>query len=85
MFKRISIFLISCAVCVLSPVYAHEFRRAKTLDDAHSASCRVSVSNARGTGSFIGVDKEKNQALILTNYHFVTNNKQATLDFWTKM
>lgn len=71
-------FALTCGACL-----AVEFRRAETLDDAHSASCRVSVANARGTGAFIGVDTENNRALILTNYHVVTSNSRATLDFWT--
>lgn len=86
--QRVKRILIIVAVSLLgyyaaTLVYGHEFRRAETLEDAHAASCRVSVSNARGTGSFIGVDKEKNLAIILTNYHVVTNNSRCTLDFWT--
>lgn len=77
----VAVFLLGYWASTL--VFGEEFRRAKTLDDAHSASCRVSVANARGTGSFIGVDEEKHRALILTNYHVVTNNSKATLDFWT--
>ncbi len=86
--QRVKRILIIVAVSLLgyyaaTLVYGHEFRRAETLEDAHAASCRVSVSNARGTGSFIGVDKEKNLAIILTNYHVVTNNSRCALDFWT--
>lgn len=62
---------------------AADFIRAKTFEDAYKASCRVSVNNARGSGTFIGKDAEKNRCIILTNYHVVTNNKVATLDFWT--
>lgn len=83
MMKKKTIFLtlvlaFSCVVCS-----AVEFRRATTFEDAYKASCRVSVSNARGTGTFIGYDREKNRCLILTNYHVVTNHNSATLDFWT--
>lgn len=57
------------------------FKRAQTFEDAHAASCRVNVSNARGTGTFIGV--ENGRGIILTNYHVVTNSKRASVDFWT--
>lgn len=60
-----------------------EFKRAETLEDALKASCRVSVNGARGTGTFVGVDYVKKCAVILTNYHVVTTNNIATLDFWT--
>lgn len=62
---------------------AYNFSRAYTLEDAWKASCRVSVSGARGTGTFVGIDEEKNVAVILTNYHVVTRSTEATLDFWT--
>lgn len=62
---------------------AYNFSRAFTLEDAWKASCRVSVSGARGTGTFVGIDEEKNVAVILTNYHVVTRSTEATLDFWT--
>ena len=62
---------------------AYNFSRALTLEDAWKASCRVSVSGARGTGTFVGIDEEKNVAVILTNYHVVTRSTEATLDFWT--
>ena len=61
--------------------YGVEFRRAETFEDAFGATCRVSVSGARGTGFFIGT--EGNDAYIITNYHVVTKNQTATLDFWT--
>lgn len=59
------------------------FKRAETLEDALKASCRVSVNGARGTGTFVGIDKTKGCAVVLTNYHVVTTNNIATLDFWT--
>lgn len=65
-----------------SLLFAIDFRRAEgTLDDAFAASCRVNVRDARGSGTFIGEDNGK--AYILTNYHVVTNNESATVDFWT--
>ena len=64
-------------------VYAQDFVRAQTLEDAFKASCRVSVNGARGTGTFVGYDKEHRRAVVLTNYHVVTRNENATLDFWT--
>lgn len=67
---------------VSSTAFAFEFRRAKTLDDVYDASCRVSVSNARGSGVFIGIDEGTGSALILTNFHVVQNFKTATLEFW---
>ena len=58
------------------------FRRAEaTLDDIFGASCRVNVSGARGSGTFIGV--YNGVAYVLTNYHVVENNKSASCDFWT--
>lgn len=61
--------------------YGVDFRRAETFEDAYGATCRVSVSGARGTGFFIGTHDDK--AYIVTNYHVVTKNQTATLDFWT--
>ena len=61
--------------------YGVEFRRAETLDDARASVCRVCVSGARGSGWFAGV--ENDVCYIVTNYHVVTNNKTARLDFWT--
>lgn len=79
-------FLTACAVACFAPrlsqgAQAQVFRRAKTFEDAFDASCRVTVDNARGSGTFFGVDGAK--AYILTNYHVVTTAKRATLDFWT--
>lgn len=59
-----------------------EFRRAdNTLDDVFSASCRVNVSGARGSGTFNG--EKDGLAYISTNYHVVSGQKNATVDFWT--
>lgn len=80
--KKIILALILPFISVTG-VLGADFIRATNLDMLHSASCRVSVSNARGTGTFIGEDKENNRCLILTNYHVVTNSQTATLDFWT--
>lgn len=66
---------------VVADVYALDFVRAKTLEDAHGASCRVCVSGARGTGFFFGAKGD--DAYIATNYHVVTKNDSARLDFWT--
>ena len=64
-----------------APVAA-DFRRAEnTLDDVFAASCRVNVSGARGSGTFNGV--KDGLAYISTNYHVVSNQKNATVDFWT--
>lgn len=60
---------------------AIEFKRAENFEDAFSASCRVSVANARGSGTFVYYDE--NNAYILTNYHVVTTNSTATVEFWT--
>lgn len=77
-------FLIAFFVCAaFTPtLFAAEFRRAENIDDAYDLTVRVSVSNARGTGAFIGYDSVRDAALILTNYHVVTNNKRATVEFW---
>lgn len=62
-------------------VSATEFRRAGNFEDAHAASCRVSVADARGTGFFIGAIGKN--AYVMTNYHVVTRSREARLDFWT--
>lgn len=77
------IILVVALLLITGQVFGATFKRAKTFEDAYNASCRVSVANARGTGTFVGVDKANNRAIILTNYHVVTNNTNATLDFWT--
>lgn len=64
------------------PTTAEDFRRATNdLDDVFAASCRVNVSGARGSGTFNGV--KDGLAYISTNYHVVSNQKSATVDFWT--
>lgn len=63
---------------------AVEFRRAEpTLSDVHAATCRVRVSNARGTGIFNGYDEATGKAYISTNDHVTSANRACTLDFWT--
>lgn len=80
--KSFIALVLFAALCLPSTLFAVDFRRAEgTLDDAFAASCRVNVSNARGSGTFIGEDNGK--AYILTNYHVVTTNDSATVDFWT--
>ena len=75
------IALVLALILLAHHSFGADFRRAETFEDAFNASCRVSVSGARGSGTFIGVDG--NKAYILTNYHVVTKNKTARLDFWT--
>ena len=77
-------FLIAFFVCAaFTPaLFAADFRRAENIDDAYDLTVRVSVANARGTGAFIGYDAVRDAALILTNYHVVTTNKRATVEFW---
>lgn len=83
-----------CVFCMFSPWFlflgfmsivntadSAEFRRAQTMEDAWAASCRVCVNGARGSGMHIG--GVGNAEYILTNYHVVTDNKTARLDFWT--
>ena len=77
------IVLVVALLLITGQVFGATFKRAKTFEDAYNASCRVSVANARGTGTFVGIDKANNRAIILTNYHVVTTNTNATLDFWT--
>ncbi|MDO5749548.1 MAG: trypsin-like peptidase domain-containing protein, partial [Planctomycetia bacterium] len=79
--RLLLIAFIIVMILFASKVFGVEFRRAETFEDAFDASCRVSVSGARGSGTFIGVSGSK--AYILTNYHVVTSMKNATLDFWT--
>lgn len=83
--KLLSVVTIGAAFLIIqaSAALAVEFSRARTLEDAHKASCRVSVSSARGTGTFIGYDEEHARCLVLTNYHVVTRNTDCVLDFWT--
>lgn len=70
--------------CCGERLFAVEFRRAEpTLGDVHAASCRVRVSNARGTGIFNGYNAAANVAYISTNDHVTTNNGSCKLDFWT--
>ena len=65
-------------------VYGVEFRRADpTLGDVHAASCRVRVSNARGTGIFNGYNAAEGVAYISTNDHVTTTAGSCKLDFWT--
>ena len=73
--------LPALALSLTANCYGVEFRRAETLEDARAAVCRVCVSGARGSGWFAGV--ENDVCYIVTNYHVVTNNKTARLDFWT--
>ncbi len=81
---KIKALLYICAVSlIIEPVFSFEFKRASTFEDAYKATCRVSVSGARGTGTFNGIDRENNRALILTNCHVVGRNTRASLDFWT--
>lgn len=76
---RTVLFVLLLSVGV---AYGQEFRRAEnTLDDVFAASCRVNVSGARGSGTFNGV--KDGLAYISTNYHVVSNQKTATVDFWT--
>ena len=80
--KKIFLIAFLCASFVVARAFGAEFRRAKDIDDAYDLTVRVSVSNARGTGAFIGYDAVRDAALILTNYHVVTTNKRATVEFW---
>lgn len=71
--------------CLIAPttLVAVEFRRAEpTLGDVHAASCRVRVSNARGTGIFNGYNSETGKAYVTTNDHVTSTNRQCFLDFW---
>lgn len=70
--------------CTGRDAFAVEFRRAEpTLGDVHAASCRVRVSNARGTGIFNGYNPAANKAYITTNDHVTTTSGSCKLDFWT--
>lgn len=80
--KILKLFAVAIVVAACAQfTQAVEFRRAITFEDAYEAACRVSVSGARGSGTFIGADG--NNAYILTNYHVVSNNATATLEFWS--
>lgn len=74
------------ASCLTAPVVvlAVDFRRAEpTLSDVHAATCRVRVSNARGTGIFNGYNSKTGKAYISTNDHVTSANRSCILDFWT--
>ena len=75
--------LITAAVFLFAvPSFAVDFRRAEaTLGDVHAASCRVRVTNARGSGWFALATGST--AYVITNQHVVENNTTAKLDFWT--
>lgn len=76
-----SVVALVAVICICTASFAHEFRRAKDLEDARGAVCRVCVPGARGSGFFFGV--EGDYGLIGTNYHVVQKNRNARLDFWT--
>ena len=78
---RFKIIVGAIIVNIAAPIFAVEFRRAETLEDARAAVCRVCVSGARGSGWFAGY--ENDVCYIVTNFHVVTSNKTARLDFWT--
>lgn len=70
----------------VSAVFGVEFRRAQPyrMEDVFDASCRVVVSGAAGSGTFVGVAEDSpNVARILTNYHVVGRENIATVDFWS--
>ena len=72
-------FLVASATSL-----AVDFRRAEpTLSDVHAATCRVRVSNARGTGIFNGYNAEGTRAYVSTNDHVTSSNRTCYLDFWT--
>lgn len=82
MFKKICVALIVFNFALQT--YASDdypFIRAQTFEDAWKASCRVCVDGARGSGTHVG--GVANAAYIMTNYHVVTKNDSARLDFWT--
>ena len=74
--------LLAAAPCFAADVADdYPFVRAQTFEDAWKASCRVCVDGARGSGTHVG--GVANAAYIMTNYHVVTKNDSARLDFWT--
>ena len=80
--RKSSLFLgVVVLLAATSPLLGIEFRLANSFEDAHGASCRVCVPGARGSGLFVGTKGD--DAYILTNFHVVTKNKTARLDFWT--
>lgn len=83
MFKRICVAAIVFIIGLQA--YASEdypFVRAQTFEDAWKASCRVCVDGARGSGTHVGGIANV-AAYVMTNYHVVTKNDSARLDFWT--
>jgi thiol-disulfide isomerase/thioredoxin len=78
LYLGLALFLTSASV-----VLARDYDRAETFFEVWQASCRVSTNNARGTGTFIGYDSERDKCIVFTNYHVVMNNTNVKLDFWT--
>lgn len=87
LFSLFFCLLLTAAIvdgCNGNKVFGVEFRRAQpTLGDVHAASCRVRVSNARGTGIFNGYNAAEGVAYISTNDHVTTTAGSCKLDFWT--
>lgn len=80
----LSLFCFVVAELAAPLCFAVEFRRATpSLSDVHAATCRVRVSNARGTGIFNGYDEATGKAYISTNDHVTSVNRACLLDFWT--
>lgn len=78
-------FIVAAIIAAMfsESLSAHEFRRAQTFLDVWAGSCTVQTPNALGTGQFNGIDRDENKAVITTNYHVVTTNKNVTLHFLT--
>lgn len=82
MFKRFGAALFFLSFALQSYASDYPFVRAQTFEDAWKASCRVCVDGARGTGTHVGGIPDV-AAYVITNYHVVTKNDSARLDFWT--
>ena len=79
-FSMFFCLLLTAAIfdgCNGDKAFGVEFRRGQpTLGDVHAASCRVRVSNARGTGIFNGYNAAEGVAYISTNDHVTTTLRQ---------
>lgn len=79
-FEKAAILAIFWATLSANSAYSVEFRRAETMEDAHSASCRINAGNSRGTGTFFQACGSK--AYIVTCQHVVGSTVDLTTDFW---
>lgn len=80
-FKKAAFLVLLGALLMVNPAFSVEFRRAETMEDAHSASCRINAGNSRGTGTFFLASGST--AYIVTCQHVVGSTVDISTDFWS--